>query len=46
MNTTPNWEPPVWTMLDKYTQYQMGLMGSTPNTIQDYSLIHPDHEEY
>lgn len=46
LETTPNWEPPVWTMLDKYTQYQMGILGTTPNSISDYTSIHPDHEEY
>jgi hypothetical protein len=46
LDTTPNWEPPVWTLLSKYTQYQMGIMGTTPNTVTDYSLLHPDHEEY
>jgi hypothetical protein len=24
----------------------MGIMGTTPNIVVDYSLLHPDHEEY
>lgn len=44
-STTPNWIPPRWVPLNKFDQYQMGLMGSTPYYISDYSLIHPDHEE-
>ena len=44
-STTPNWVPPRWVPLNKFDQYQMGLMGSTPYYISDYSLIHPDHEE-
>lgn len=46
LDTTPNWRPPVWTMLDKYTQYQMKIMGTTPNIVNNYSVIHPDHEEH
>ena len=45
LRTTPNWNPPIWTKLNKYTQYQMGLFGSTPNAIEDYSKVHPDYEE-
>ena len=44
-NSTPNWLPPQWVPLNRYDQYQMGLMGSTPYYISDYSQLHPDHEE-
>ena len=44
-NSTLNWSPPKWVPLNRYDQYQMGLMGSTPYYISDYSLLHPDHEE-
>jgi hypothetical protein len=44
-DSTPNWSPPKWVPLNRYDQYQMGLMGSTPYYISDYSLLHPDHEE-
>jgi hypothetical protein len=44
-NSTPNWLPPKWVPLNRYDQYQMGLMGSTPYYISDYSQLHPDHEE-
>jgi hypothetical protein len=41
----PNWIPPKWLAIDKYTQYQMGLFGATPNIISDYSEIRPDYQE-
>ena len=44
-NSTPTWLPPTWVPLNRYDQYQMGLMGSTPYYISDYSQLHPDHEE-
>lgn len=44
-DSTPNWSPPKWVPLNRYDQYQMGLMGSTPHYISDYSLLHPDYEE-
>lgn len=44
-NATPNWSPPQWLAIDRYTQYQMGLFGSTPNFIEDYSEIRPDYQE-
>lgn len=40
--STPNWNPPKWVALKKFDQYQMGLFGSTPNYISDYSQVHPD----
>jgi hypothetical protein len=42
---TPTWEPPQWVPLNRYDQYQMGLLGSTPDVLTDYSSLHPDYEE-
>lgn len=39
---TPNWTPSKWVALNRFDQYQMGLFGSTPNYISDYTQIHPD----
>jgi hypothetical protein len=44
-NSSPNWNPPRWIPIPRYEQYQMGLLGSTPNVVSDYSQMHPDHEE-
>lgn len=44
-DATPNWIPPRWVPLTRYDQYQMGILGSTPNYISDRSALHPDHEE-
>lgn len=41
-----NWKPPRWIPVDKYDQYQMGILGATPNIISDYTQIHPDSSEY
>lgn len=42
---TPNWEPPQWMPIPRYDQYQMGLLGSTPDILTNYTDLHPDHEE-
>lgn len=44
-NATPNWVPPQWVSLNRFDQYQMGLLGSTPNIISVYENIHPDSGE-
>lgn len=44
-NSTPNWRPPRWVPLSRFDQYQMGILGSTPNTITNYDALHPDYEE-
>ena len=44
-NSTPNWRPPRWVPLSRFDQYQMGILGSTPNTISNYDALHPDYEE-
>ena len=39
------WTLPKWYPIKRYTQYLLGLLGSTPNIISDYRNIHPDYEE-
>lgn len=34
-----NWVPPTWVPIDYYSQYQMGLFGSTPNVIATPNTI-------
>jgi hypothetical protein len=41
----PNWLPPKWYPLNNNLQYQLGIFGSTPNYIEDYSNLHPDYQE-
>lgn len=45
VGSTPNWIPPKWIPMRKFDQYQMGLFGTTPNYISDFSQIHPDSGE-
>lgn len=40
-----SWHLPKWYPLSRYTQYQMGLLGSTPYVIDTYEHLHPDYEE-
>jgi hypothetical protein len=42
---TPNWLPPKWYPLDRAEQYQMGLLGSTPNVVSSYGKLMNDYEE-
>lgn len=44
-HSTPNWAPPKWVLLRRFDQYQMGLLGSTPDYIDNYTQIHPDNED-
>lgn len=44
-HSTPNWRPPKWVLLRRFDQYQMGLLGSTPDYIDNYTEIHPDNED-
>ena len=39
------WNLPDWYPIDRYTQYLMGLLGSTPYVIETYENLHPDYEE-
>jgi len=40
-----NWIPPKWFQISRYEQYQMGLLGSTPNKISTYDNLYPDYED-
>lgn len=42
-SATPNWEPPRWVPLRKFDQYQMNLLGPTPNYVLDINRNHPDY---
>ena len=44
-SSAPNWTPPKWVPLRRFDQYEMGLFGSTPNTIATYTNLHPDSGE-
>lgn len=42
------WVPPQWYAINRYKQYQYGLLGDTPNVV-DYSdadSFHPDYKEF
>jgi hypothetical protein len=39
------WDLPIWYPIKRFTQYQMGLLGSTPNQVESFSALHPDYEE-
>ena len=39
------WQLPKWYPIDRYTQYQMGLLGATPYVVDTYENLHPDYEE-
>ena len=45
LSTTPNWTPPRWVPLRRFDQFEMNLIGATPNTITTYANIHPDNVE-
>ena len=40
-----NWIPPKWFPISRYEQYQMGLLGSTPNVVSTYNNIYVDYED-
>lgn len=40
-----NWTPPKWFQVSRYDQYQMGLLGSTPNVVSTYNNLYPDYED-
>ena len=45
-NTFENsWNLPIWYPISRYSQYQMGLFGSTPYVIDTYQTLRPDYEE-
>jgi hypothetical protein len=44
-NATPNWIPEQWVPLRKFDQYQLKLLGQTPEIITTLENSHPDYEE-
>lgn len=40
-----SWNLPKWYPIDRYSQYQMGLLGSTPYIVDSYAQLKPDYEE-
>ena len=40
-----SWNLPTWYPIDRYSQYQMGLFGSTPYIVDTYNNLRPDYEE-
>jgi hypothetical protein len=42
---TPNWIPPKWYPLNRYDQYQMGLLGYVADEVQTYNNLINDYEE-
>ena len=44
-NATPNWLPPKWYPIERFDQYQLGLLGSAPYEVDSYSNLLKDYEE-
>jgi hypothetical protein len=44
-SSTPNWLPSQWYPINMWTQYQLGIFGSTPNFVDNYNSLHPDYQE-
>lgn len=44
-SATVSWNIPSWYPIKRYSQYTLGILGSTPNIVSDYSKLHPDYEE-
>jgi hypothetical protein len=42
---TPDWLPPKWYPINRYDQYMMGLLGSTPMHVSSYENLMKDYEE-
>lgn len=40
-----SWNLPLWYPISRYSQYQMGLLGSTPYVVDTYNNLRPDYEE-
>lgn len=43
-NVVSMWKLPSWYPIARYTQYEMGLIGATPYSVE-YSNLRPDYEE-
>lgn len=44
-NKTPKWNPPMWFTVSRYDQYQSGMLGNTPYSIENYDSLIKDYEE-
>jgi hypothetical protein len=44
-SATPDWLPPKWYPINRYDQYMMGLLGSTPMYVNTYNKLMKDYEE-
>jgi len=44
-SATVSWNIPSWYPIKRYSQYTLGILGSTPNIVSDYSKLRPDYEE-
>ena len=44
-SSTPNWTPPKWYPINRHSQHIMGLLGSTPYYVNDYSKLMNEYEE-
>ncbi len=44
-NAATPWLPPSWYPINRFTQYQLGLFGSTPKYVKTFENLHPDYEE-
>lgn len=44
-SATPNWLPPKWYPIDRFTQHQLGLLGSNPYEVDSYMNLMKDYEE-
>ncbi len=44
-SATPDWLPPKWYPINRYDQYMMGLLGSTPMHVSSYQNLMRDYEE-
>jgi len=44
-SATPDWLPPKWYPVNRYDQYMMGLLGSTPMHVSGYQNLMKDYEE-
>ena len=44
-NKLPKWNPPIWFTVSRYDQYQSGMLGNTPYSIENYDSLIKDYEE-
>jgi hypothetical protein len=42
---SPGWNLPKWYPINRFTQYQLGFLGSTPSETFSFENLRPDYEE-